>query len=189
MNEYADLEIELQRFDKDDEDLYQIDMRFSEPGLDSTNTLPGGPFPMRIDNTLLLQQETNIDEYGRLLSKMLFAPEAVKTAFIRARSDVEARGSRLRIRLRVRDHAAALHNLRWESVRDPLDESKTLLTNESILFSRFVDSSDWRRADLRPRQELRALIVVANPGDLGRYKLAEIDVDGEVARGQAALGS
>ena len=50
MNEYADLEIELQHRDQDDDDTYQIDMRFSEPGRDTTNTLPDGPYPIRIDN-------------------------------------------------------------------------------------------------------------------------------------------
>ena len=188
MNEIADLEIELKQIDSGSKDTYEIDIRFSEPGRDSVETLVGDQHQVTIDGEELLAQEADIEEYGRMLSGMLFAEEEVKNVFIRARSDVEARDARLRLRLRLRESAGPLHNIRWESMRDPENESKTLLTNESILFSRFIDSTDWRRVELRPRQTLKALVVVANPSNLGDYKLAEIDVEGEVARVQAGLG-
>jgi hypothetical protein len=85
-----------------------------------------------------------------------------------------------------------LHHLRWETLRDPEDHS-WLLTDERLLFSRYLSSVDWRPVRLRPQGALRALVVIANPANLSDYRpdgqpLAPVDVAGELARAQAALG-
>jgi hypothetical protein len=53
---------------------------------------------------------------------------------------------------------------------------------------RSIDSADLTPVVVPPRPDLRALVVVSSPSDLGRFNLAEVDVDGEVARARAALG-
>jgi hypothetical protein len=64
-----------------------------------------------------------------------------------------------------------------------------LATNQNILFSRYLSSLDWRPVRLRPKGELKALAVVANPANLADYSLAPVDVDGELARARLALGA
>jgi hypothetical protein len=54
--------------------------------------------------------------------------------------------------------------------------------NERMLFSRYVDSRDWRLVSPRAKGDLRALVVIANPSDLGRHKLAPVDVPGHKAQ-------
>ena len=62
------------------------------------------------------------------------------------------------------------------------------MNGEQILFSRYLSSGDWRPVKLRPKGELRALVAVANPSDLAKYKLATVDVAGELERARAGLG-
>ena len=50
------------------------------------------------------------------------------------------------------------------------DRDAPLLTGEHLLFSRYLSSCDWRPVKLRPKGDLRALVVVANPTDLGSYQ-------------------
>jgi hypothetical protein len=85
--------------------------------------------------------------------------------------------------------APELHSINWEALRHPQTGSP-LCTDENILFSRYLSSLDWRPVHLRPKGDLKALVVVANPNNLSEYQnLAPIDVDGESARAQANLGS
>jgi len=71
---------------------------------------------------------------------------------------------------------------------DPQDGSP-LLTSEQIYFSRYLSSGDWRPVRLRPKGNLRALVVIADPAGLPAYHLAPIDVEGELSRAQAGLGT
>src|SRR3712207_4098220 len=64
---------------------------------------------------------------------------------------------------------------------------------ETVLFSRYLSSYDWRPVQLRPRADLRALVVVANPADVARFQpggrpLAPVDVPGELERARRGLG-
>ncbi len=92
----------------------------------------------------------------------------------------------LRVRVAVDATAVELHALRWELLRDP-ETDTPLATSERVLLSRFMVSQDWRRVELRPRAQLRAVIAVSPPSDLAQYKLAAVDLDGEVARARRAL--
>jgi len=82
--------------------------------------------------------------------------------------------------------AQELQALRWELLRHP-QTGVALGTSERVLLSRFMASQDWRRIELRPRAQLRAVIAVSAPSDLAQHKLAAVDLDGEVARAQRAL--
>ena len=94
---------------------------------------------------------------------------------------------RLRFRLLIGSNASELHRLHWEMLRDPQDGSP-LCTDENLLFSRYLSSFDWRPVRLQAKGNLRALVVISNPADLAKNKLAPIDFDGELQRAKQALG-
>jgi hypothetical protein len=93
----------------------------------------------------------------------------------------------LRLRLLIGPSASELHSLRWETLRDP-HSGAPLCTDENVLFSRYLSSLDWRPVRLRPRSDLSALVVIANPSNLASYQLAPVDVAGELERARAGLG-
>ncbi len=130
--------------------------------------------------------------YGRVLTEQVFRDRILvdyfKEAFISTERD--AGGGPLRIRLFLGAGAARLHGLKWELLEAPWeDPSRPLATRQRIVFSRYLSSFDWRPVQLRARDSLRALIVVANPTDLAAFKMAVMDVDGEVARARDHLAS
>ena len=57
----------------------------------------------------------------------------------------------MRVRLLIGPSAAALHGVRWETMRDP-DDGSPLLTDEAIVFSRYLSSLDWRPVGLRAEE-------------------------------------
>src|SRR5207253_2316993 len=100
-----------------------------------------------------------------------------------------------RIRLFIGSSAPELHNLRWETLRIPDQPAASLLTNENILFSRYLSSLDWRPIRLRTEAALKTLVVIANPSQLAEGKvrsegrqLMPVDVQGELARARDGLG-
>ncbi|NJO83728.1 MAG: CHAT domain-containing protein, partial [Blastochloris sp.] len=81
-----------------------------------------------------------------------------------------------------------LHSLRWELLTDP-ETGVYLALDERIRFVRTLDSANLTPIIGALRDELRALIVVSNPTNLGQFHLAEVDVDGEISRARKALGT
>jgi hypothetical protein len=127
------------------------------------------------------------------LSQSLFADPAVQTVFAQARSQAQTLEVPLRLRLFIGPGTPELHSLRWETLRDPQDGS-AFLTGERLLFSRYLSSLDWRPVRLRPQAALRALVVIANPSDVGTYQpggrpLAALDVASELARAKTGFGN
>jgi hypothetical protein len=106
--------------------------------------------------------------------------------FRQVKTAVETADQTLRVRLLVGSTAPDLHALRWELLADP-ETRAPFASSEKILFSRFMVSRDWRAVRLRPKAELRALVAVAAPADIDKYKLAPIDLDGEIERAREGL--
>src|SRR5215213_6891404 len=181
--DYAELELGLSRRDGGS---YGLDLRFSQPGSDA-DIRPMRDGAVQIDAAQLSELAFDAEGYGRALSASLFADPAVRAAFAQARSSAASLDVPLRLRLLVGPSAPELHSLRWETLRDPEDDAP-LLNGEQILFSRYLNSGDWRPVKLRPKGELRALVAVANPSDLAKYKLAAVDVAGELERARVGLG-
>ena len=82
-----------------------------------------------------------------------------------ARASAQTLEATLRVRLLIDPSAHELHQLHWETLRDPQDGA-LLFSGENIVFSRYLSSYDWRPIRLRPQADLKALIVVANPSGL-----------------------
>ena len=175
----AELEISIQRRVSG----FTADARFTSPNHD---VQPAAEVPLALDLAALLALHDDPAAYGRLLSVQLFADTRLRSAWQQARAVAQQRGT-LRLRLRLDAVDADLHGLRWELLRDPENDTPLAL-NERIRLSRYLESADFTPLALPLRPDLRALVVVANPSDLGDYGLAEVDVDSEVARARAALG-
>jgi hypothetical protein len=184
MSTFAELELGLNRRP---DGLYGADLRFSQPDSDADiRLMRDDAAPIEIDRAQLLALSADPEGYGRYLAGQLFADEALRRAFEQARAAAASVDSPLRLRLAIGPNAAELHGVRWETLRDPSDDAP-LLTGEGLLFSRYLSSSDWRPVKLRPRGDLRALVAIANPEGLERFRMGAIDVAGEQARATVGL--
>jgi hypothetical protein len=187
MGEYAELEIGLYRRDAGS---YEVDLRFTRAEDDEYSP------PVRgqawFDLYALRSREVDPRAYGTLLSESLLADPKVANTWNKVMISTQTLNVPLRLRLFIDPTALELHNLLWETLSD-LQTGTWLLRNEHILFSRYLSSVDWRPVRLRPRGVLRALVVIANPTDTRKYQpngraLPSVDMAGERARAQAALG-
>jgi CHAT domain/SIR2-like domain len=184
-----DLEIALHRRDGVH---WAVELRFDDPTTETENALvPQSALAVTFDFEKLEQlAHQDMEEYGRILGRSLFTSD-VNSALGESRAAAQRAGQPLRIRLFIGPSAPELHALQWETMRDP-ETDEPLLTDESVHFSRFLTSLDWRPAGARPKSNTRALVVVANPSGLADYeneerRLAPIDVTGEVERARAGL--
>jgi hypothetical protein len=148
--------------------------------------------PVVIDTDALALLTDDNDAYGAELSRMLFAPDEVRTFYAQARAVADARGIPMHLRLLVSPRAPRrFQTLRWESLRDPVD-GQPIATRRNVLLSRYLSSGDWSNVAPPPRHDLRALVVIANPSDLANFRpagraLPPVDVEDEQHRARTAL--
>jgi hypothetical protein len=190
MTAYADLEIGLHHHD---ETRYRVAVTLRLPDEDAErrhqDLVPS------FDLEALRAVADDLAWYGQALSNSLFGSEALKTFFAQARAVMGFQGLGLRLRLNVGPALPELHDLRWEVLLDPQHPDAVLSTDERVLFSRYLSSQDWRPVRLQPRGDLKALVVVANPVNLGQYRgqdgapLAKVEVAGEWDRARQGLGT
>jgi hypothetical protein len=185
MNAYADLEISLHRRDAG---AYAVDLRFSQPDSEADIRLgQGNPASANIEINELQTLSFDPGAYGQKLTQNFFSDPKLQSAFAQTRASAQSLDVPLRLRLLIGPSAPELHSLHWETLCDPQDNTP-LCTDENVLFSRYLSSLDWRPVRLRPQGTLRALIMIANPDNLGDYNLAPVDVTGELERSQQGLG-
>lgn len=183
----AELEIALHRRDAES---YYVDLRFHQPGSDA-DVRPAyrDLRPLRFD-AAAFARAIDPAAYGRELAQRLFTEANVATAFAAARAVAASNNAALRVRLSIGPSALELHNLHWETLLDPATDpalATPLLTNETIVFSRYLSSPDLRPVRVRPKRDLTALVVVAAPSDSAQWGLAAIDVAQELATARAGL--
>lgn len=182
--DYAELEIGLHYRD---EASYGVELRFSMPDSDADIRPPEQAPLVEFNREKLRALELNAVGYGAQLTRDLFV-EPVKVFFAAAKSASQTANKSLRVRLWIDPRASKLHSLRWETLRDPVEDAP-LFTDEKLPFARYLSSLDWRPVHLRPQGDLRALLVVANPTDLfGKFNLNTVDVAGELDRARESLG-
>ncbi|YCM44596.1 CHAT domain-containing protein [Verrucomicrobiaceae bacterium 227] len=183
---YPELEIGLSRCEAAS---YSMALRFRDPSQEAE--LRAELEAVRFDFKALLELESQPKAYGELLGKALLGNGDVQAYLGKVRAVVEASGRPLRLRLSIDRWSLPLHSLRWETLRDPVS-GRSLLMDERVLFSRFLGSFDMRPVQLRAKRDLRALVAVASPSDLAKWKpggqeLPEIDVKGELQRVRESL--
>lgn len=186
MSNAADLELNLRRHGEG----YIVETRFrltpTSPEVDLLAGLRELPL-VQLDWEGLLTQAQDLPAYGRSLSLQLGQHAALRAALQSARAQAEAKNIPLRLRLRLDPGDPGLHTLRWELLGDLEQPELPAALSERILLSRFIASNDLSPVQARPAGELRALIAVANPSDLARYRLARVPVEEEIARARAGL--
>ena len=181
---HPDLELALHRRDGQS---YSLEMRYSDPASEVDRAFTSSQ-PVRLDLAELRQRSADAAAYGLYLGGQVLADPASRSFFDQAVAVSETGNQPLRIRLAIGPSAPELHSLRWETLRLP-GASSPLLTNETLRFSRYLSSMDWRPVTLRPEGELRALVVAADPSDLARFRLSPVDAAAEEAAARAGLGS
>jgi len=185
MTGYADLEISLHRRMAG---AYTVDFRYSQPDSDADVRLGQDKLiQAEIDLEALQELSHDPDKYGEKLAELFFADPGVQTAFNQALASAQSLDLSLRVRLLIGPSAPELQSVHWETIRNPQDNTP-LCTNENVIFSRYLSSLDWRPVRLRPKGDLSALVMVANPSDLQEYNLAAVDVEGEIERARIGLG-
>jgi CHAT domain/SIR2-like domain len=187
VTDYADLEIGLHRRDGVS---WRVELRYSQSRSDVDTRLDSeGPLIAALNPHDLSDVMDDEDAYGRKLGQALLSGE-IGAAFRQASAEAQSQGVILRVRLMVGPSAMPLHGVRWETLRDPRDGSR-MLTDENIVFSRYLSSLDWRPVGLRPKSALRALAVIAGPSGLDNFDvgrdLAQVDVEQESQRAKDGL--
>lgn len=130
-----------------------------------------------LENNLRRLQRSAVDEaflksFGHDLHQHLFVDE-VAAAY--ERSLTQARAEKKGLRLRLRLEAPQLRIIPWEYLFDRR-QNFFLAVNPEILLTRYVESTQPRRA--LPVEQLNVLIVLSNPGpaSLLAAGLSELDV-------------
>jgi len=196
MVDYADLEIYL--YPHDDES-YVVEMRYNDPDEEELRPLKRGA--ASFDWVELRMKQLQPNQYGAELTSNFFADGGLLDYYEKVLVAVESKEKTLRLRLFIDRSAGELHNLRWETLRDPHD-GKWLLSKPKIHFSRFLSSDNWGRVRLRPKKKIRVLVTISNPSDLAddkfsfeyteggvdqKHTLKKILVDDELKRAQNSL--
>ena len=150
------------------------------------------PSHLRLDLDALLRANLDPKEYGHLLCEALFAGP-VGRAYDRARGQAQSlTGGCLRLRLWLDDNAPELHALPWERLYHYHDEGMVPLSvTELTPFSRYtgLGIAEPQPLELDESEgKLRVLFAISNPRNLEEYRLAPINVEGEVMALRQALG-
>lgn len=175
-----DIDLERRSAPGSTPELFTVKFRIKRPGNEAEDGYVEHGRPL--DRAALRASENDPAKYGAMLTELLFGTPESSKAFAYARGAAD----RLRIRLFLDLAAHDLHDLRWETLRDPDRPASSLLSSRRILFSRYLKSSDWAEVKLRPRKA-RALVVIADPADLGKYGLQGVDVAAQLARVRTSL--
>ncbi|HEY5868664.1 MAG TPA: CHAT domain-containing protein [Candidatus Tectomicrobia bacterium] len=137
---------------------------------------------LQLDLTALVSQTTP-KEYGLVLGRAVFHDE-VRDAFVQALTRSE---DYLRVLLFV--EADDLKTLRWERLCAPLERVWDFLAlTQRVPFCLYLPSLTDRRFPPFGRRDLRALVLVASPDGLERYRLQPFDVMAAVSSVRTALG-
>jgi hypothetical protein len=168
---------------------YYLSGRFLDSKSDQDNDLFDA-VALDIDPDCLGLLAHDTAAYGAKLTEMTFSDpngEALR-AYDKARAAAREREG-LRVRLNIRPSANELHALRWETLLDPRDGGRKLLTQGNLWFSRFLSTGEIELKPVSDTRLLQALIVVANPSDTRTWGLEPIDLEAEVGRATTALSA
>jgi hypothetical protein len=149
--------------------------------------------PIRFDLSRLDALKNDPDEYGRYVGGLLFGgPSGVNLD----RAVRAGKSMPVHVRLLVDPRAPLGYQaIAWETLRQPSTDTR-VTTSPGIRFCRFQNSPDETTlAPLARHGSLRALVVIANPADIGDYttgpaaRLTAINVEQEIKRANDALGN
>ena len=192
MSTFAELEIAIGRPNSDK--AYPVVLRLYAPKGDQDERFPkDDSYLLKIDLDELNNLRTEGSKYEARLSEVFFKqnPE-IQAAFNTARDAANAVGDNpvLRVRLFLDSGAEALHQVRWECLRD--SNGKSLFNGDTILFSRYLASSELK--PVSGKTAPKALIAIANPNladsidpEDPNKALPPVDVPNEKLRAESSL--
>ncbi len=168
---------------------WPVVVRVKQP--DGLTTHTEGTLQLREDDLIQLKQEQeNYLEYGTILGKALFR-ETVRETFVRTLGQ-SIEGAPLRVLLsNEADSQDEVRSWHWERLCAPIDAGgawNLLARDQRVPFSLYIPTIIDRRFPPIGRRDLRALVVVASPTNLGKYNLASFDVERAVNGVREALG-
>ena len=168
---------------------WPVVVRVKQP--DGLTTHTEGTLQLSEDDLIQLKKEQeNYLEYGTLLGKALFR-ENVREIFVRTLGK-SIRGYPLRVLLsNEADGKDVVRSLHWERLCAPIDPGggwNLLARDQRVPFSLYIPTIIDRRFPPIGRHNLRALVVVASPSNLGEYNLAPFNVENTVNGIRTALG-
>jgi len=182
MNQPAEIEFSINRQERDS---YSVNFRFTDNNISSQADVHLGSrqlalisFNFKQLNELLLMGK--LKEYGQELTTSFFSSESLRIAFAQARAVAQQAGTCLRIRLAISANALELHQIKWELLNDP-HNGLSMVTDQTLFFSRYLYSPDWHPIRLRSSGGLQALAIIAAPTGLEKAGLNEIDKPAEVS--------
>jgi hypothetical protein len=185
----AELEIRLSRPLPDAASPVMIELQFQAAGSAAWQASKPALTKLKLAEFDDPNLRADADEYGRRLTEYVFADEGARAFYAKASATAQmGAGVALRVRVRIGPTVPELHGLRWELLRDPWS-GRPLAVGERVWFSRHLTSDDWTAVALRPKEQLTALVAVANPVvDPAKHPaLALIDGPAEVARASKYL--
>ncbi len=177
------------------DNLYNVELRYDRPGDRLESTRASGTASFDLES--LFDRRLDPHGYGVYLAQSLFAAAAVRSLFHDAWQEtvINRDFDALRIRIYIDALDSPLHNVLWETLVEPENES-WLLVNERVLFSRYLGRGIRQSVRLSPSGTLRVLVCAANPRELldetqqyeenGR-RLYPVRVEEEVERARRAL--
>ncbi len=137
----------------------------------------------------LIQEQENEKAYGTHLGKALFRGD-VRDTFVRALSK-SSQDCPLRILLSIEAADNEVRILHWERLCAPIDgdgDWQLLARDQRVPFSRYIPTPIDRRFPPIGRRDLRVLVLVASPANIGKFQLAPFDVEAVVSGVKEALG-
>lgn len=171
---YASFEISIHQL----QDEYYLLYRFTPADVnEDIPVISDRPIGVSFNEEQLRASANNYEQYGNLLTKMLFSGDTLLQTYRNVKVKTQQRNMGLRFRLHIEAGAKKLHNFRWELLLDP-ETGLRISTDENIIFSRYLTSPYWGKIELKPKGTLKAIVAVANPVDAD----PQIDVIDEVAR-------
>jgi hypothetical protein len=182
-----EIEITLHRAEPN----YEVELRFNRSDSEADVAPIRGEAKLDLEGLRALSDER--EEYGKRLYQGLFSTPRIRERFVIGCNLADGSEMPVRLRLYIAPDASELHALCWEALRDP-ESGQLFVTREHFLFSRFISNEDLRPVRFRARDELRALVVIANPSNVGDYKpggrpLLPLDMAGETERAKKNLGN
>jgi len=132
----------------------------------------------------LLTLKSDPVQYGQYLGKLLFADDNLKEFFIQALS-----GSKPQLRVLLTVESDQLRGLRWERVAARIEgDWRIMARHQRTPFSLFIPSIIDRPFQLLRYNDLRALIVAANPAEDNSFELHRFDLKQMVGAVRSGLG-
>ncbi|PYC29726.1 hypothetical protein DMX08_29105 [Pseudomonas protegens] len=127
-------------------------------------------------------------QIGNVLSTALLHPPAIRDALVSAKAFAATYKTPLRVRLRIDPATSPLHHLPWETLADPSKPDQFLFDNVRCIFSRYLFTRELRLPLLRAKQDMKALVAIANPQDLvGALTFTSEDIERQLAIARKAL--